>query len=81
MRIQQNLLKDYKLGGTYKVQKEELSSIYLLYGEESYLIEKTLKKIKQAFGTIVLGINYIRNRRFKFGYINSKYRNSSIWIS
>ncbi|MGN1351967.1 MAG: hypothetical protein ACI4VE_04235 [Clostridia bacterium] len=41
--------------------KEELNSIYLLYGEEEYLLEKKLKEIKKAFGELILGINYIRN--------------------
>lgn len=38
---------------------EELNSIYVLYGEETYLLETTLKKIKKQFGERVDGINYI----------------------
>ena len=41
------------------MQKEELNSLYLLYGEEIYLLEKTVKNIKKSFGEIVSGINYI----------------------
>lgn len=37
----------------------ELKSLYLLYGEEQYLIDTTLNKIKKKFGERVLGINYI----------------------
>lgn len=37
----------------------KLRSIYLLYGEEQYLIEMALKKIKKKFGELLLGINYI----------------------
>ena len=37
----------------------ELRSIYLIYGEEQYLVQTALKKIKKKFGEIVLGINYI----------------------
>lgn len=37
----------------------ELRSIYLLYGEEQYLIETAVKKIKKKFGDLLLGINYI----------------------
>ena len=37
----------------------ELKSIYLIYGEEQYLVEMALKKIKKKFGELVLGINYI----------------------
>ncbi len=40
-----------------KVQK--LNSIYLFYGEEKYLIQEYLKKIKKCFGELSLGINYI----------------------
>lgn len=38
---------------------EQLESIYLLYGEETYLLETALKKIKKQFGELVSGINYI----------------------
>lgn len=36
-----------------------LRSIYLLYGEEQYLIDMAIKKIKKKFGELLLGINYI----------------------
>lgn len=36
-----------------------LKSIYLLYGEEKFLIENCLKSIKKIFGEKILGINYI----------------------
>lgn len=36
-----------------------LFSIYLLYGEEKYLIENDVKKIKKIFGELIKGINYI----------------------
>lgn len=35
-------------------------SIKLLYGEERYLLEARLKKIKKEFGDLVKGINYIQ---------------------
>ena len=38
---------------------EELKGIYLLYGEEMFLIEDMYKKIKKKFGEINIGINYI----------------------
>ena len=38
---------------------EELKPIYLLYGEETYLIEVTINKIKKKFGELIQGINYI----------------------
>ena len=37
----------------------ELKSVYLLYGEEQYLIDTAVKKIKKKFGELLLGINYI----------------------
>lgn len=38
---------------------DNLNSIYVLYGEETYLLETTLKKIKKQFGERIDGINYI----------------------
>ena len=37
-----------------------LDSIYLLYGEEEYLIETCVKRIKKNFGELINGINYIQ---------------------
>lgn len=37
-----------------------LNSVYLLYGEETFLLENCLKKIKSNFGDIVDGINFIK---------------------
>lgn len=42
-----------------QLNSEKLSSIYLLYGEEKYLIENDIKKIKKIFGELIKGINYI----------------------
>lgn len=41
------------------LKKGNLQSIYLLYGEETFLLETALKKIKNNFGELVKGINYI----------------------
>lgn len=46
------LEKDLKQG--------KLNSIYLFYGEELYLLENAIKKIKKLFGELILGINYIQ---------------------
>ena len=35
-------------------------SVKLLYGEETYLLETKLKRIKKDFGELVKGINYIQ---------------------
>ena len=47
----ENLEKELKTG--------KLNSIYFLYGEELFLLENTLKKIKNIFGEWIKGINYI----------------------
>ena len=36
-----------------------MESLYLIYGQEQYLVQTTLNKIKKEFGELVLGINYI----------------------
>lgn len=47
----ENLEKELKIGN--------LQSIYLLYGEELFLLESCLKKIRSLFGECIKGINYI----------------------
>lgn len=47
-----NLEKELKQG--------KLNSIYLFYGEELYLLENAVKRIRKLFGELVLGINYIQ---------------------
>ena len=42
-----------------QLNQGELQGIYLLYGEEIFLLEQQLKKIKKLFGETVKGINYI----------------------
>ncbi len=41
------------------INEGKLGSIYLLYGEERYLLECTVKKLKKLFGDLQVGINYI----------------------
>lgn len=48
----ENLEKELKSG--------KLNSIYLLYGEETFLLESCLKKIKNNFGERKAGINEVR---------------------
>ncbi len=43
-----------------KLKQNLPKSIYLLYGEESFLLESCLKKIKRNFGELINGINYIQ---------------------
>lgn len=47
----ENLEKELKNGN--------VSSLYLLYGEELFLLESALKKIKSLFGASIKGINFI----------------------
>ena len=47
----ENLEKELKAGN--------LQNLYLLYGEELFLLETSLKKIKMLFGECIKGINYI----------------------
>lgn len=47
----ENLEKELKQG--------KLNIIYLLYGEELYLLENDVKKIRNLFGETVKGINFI----------------------
>ncbi len=43
-----------------QVKAGEINHIYLLFGEEQYLQESIIKKIKKQFGEIVPGINFIQ---------------------
>ena len=52
MTTVENLEKELKQGN--------LKGIYLLYGEETFLLESCLKRIKSNFGDIIPGINYIK---------------------
>lgn len=42
-----------------ELKSGKLQSLYLFYGEESFLLETSLKRIKNLFGEIVKGINYV----------------------
>lgn len=42
-----------------RLKSGELDSLYLFYGEEKFLLENSLKKIKKLFGELLSGINYI----------------------
>lgn len=59
----ENLEKELKQG--------KLNSIYLFYGEELYLLENTVKKIKKLFGELLLGINYIQINETNIGSLIS----------
>ena len=42
-----------------ELKQGNMNSVYFLYGEELYLLETILKKIKTNFGECIKGINYI----------------------
>ena len=42
-----------------ELNKGNLNSLYLLYGDDSFLIENIIKKIQKNFGDFIQGINYI----------------------
>ena len=42
-----------------ELKNNQIRSLYLLYGEELFLLESCLKKIKKIFGECIKGINYI----------------------
>lgn len=42
-----------------EIKEEKMNFLYVLYGEEIYLLESIVKKIKKLFGERVDGINYI----------------------
>ena len=42
------------------IKENNLSSIYLLHGKETYLLENNLKRIKKCFGELKDGLNYIK---------------------
>ena len=37
-----------------------MDNLYLFYGQESYLLEESVKKIKKSFKELLEGINLIR---------------------
>ena len=57
-----------------------IEGIYLLYGEETFLLESSLKKLKKLFGELILRNKLYSNRRNKCGRINIRFRNTSIWL-
>ena len=43
-----------------ELARGKLNNLYLLYGEEEFLRDTCVKKIKKLFGEMLLGINYIQ---------------------
>ena len=45
-----------------ELKEEKLNSVYVLYGEETYLLETAVKKIKKIFGEKVVWYKLYRTR-------------------
>lgn len=43
-----------------ELKEKRINSIYLFYGEEQFLLQTMVKKIKNLFGELLSGINYIQ---------------------
>ena len=54
-----------------ELKNNKLNSLYLLYGEELFLLENSLRKIKSLFGELVKGINFISIDETNFSEIIS----------
>lgn len=70
--IQEQLEKELK--------EEKINDIYLLYGEETYLLEASLKKIKKIFGEIVIRNKLYRTRCRKYRFTYARNTNAMLWL-
>lgn len=63
-----------------ELKNENLGSLYLLYGEEKFLLENSLKRIKNLFGEALRGINYIAidDTNLRRNYF--RFRNTKLWF-
>ena len=55
-----------------ELKQGKLNNLYLLYGEEEFLLENSVKKIKKLFGNLLLGINYIQIDEANIGTLISE---------
>ena len=63
-----------------ELKEGKLNYLYLLYGEEKYLLDMAVKKIKKIFGEIVLRNKLYRNRRRKYTESNARNTDALLWI-
>ena len=42
-----------------EIKQNNPETIFLLFGEETYLLENSLKRIKKNFGETISGINFV----------------------
>lgn len=63
-----------------ELKDEKVNSIYLLYGEETYLLETAVKKIKKLFGEKVVRNKLYRVRWRNNRKSNARNSNAMFWI-
>ena len=56
-----------------RLKNGTVDSLYLFYGEEKYLLENSIKRIKKIFGELINGINYISIDETNVNNIQEKY--------
>ena len=64
-----------------ELKQEKINWGYIFYGEETYLLETAVKKIKKEFGEKIIRYKLYRTRRrkrYKLTYARSA--NTAIWI-
>ena len=59
-----------------ELKQGNLRSLYLLYGEERFLLENCIKKIKSLFGDTIKGINFVTIDESNIRSNSFRYRNS-----
>lgn len=63
-----------------RLKNNNLDSLYLLYGEETFLLESCLKKIKSLFGELVKGINYVEIYDTNLESLIAEIRDTCVWL-
>ena len=63
-----------------ELKQGNLDSLYLLYGEEVFLLETCVKKIKKLFGKLIVGINYIVIDETNVQNLIADIRNACFWL-
>lgn len=87
MHTLQDLQKNYNKEKIMKqeelekeLKEEKLNYIYLLYGEETYLLETAVKKIKKIFGEKIIRHKLYRIRRRNNRKSYARTSNAMLWI-
>ena len=62
------------------LNSKKLDNLFLFYGEETFLLENCVRKIKKLFGKQILGINYIIIDETNIQNLITDIRNTCLWI-